>query len=266
MNGLDDEQSQALQTRLEHARAALLSQLADDLDRSTDLRQPRPHVAEASPADNASQRTLHAAVHDAATLTARQLDIVRHALGKFADHSAPVHQVPDAIGAQDTLNSRHAGARRHPWNAGFGQLSMGPGVRRDDGRGLVVAEPGLAADLGHLPLRHQAPQLQGVGLLLDGHGARRGQRDFAIAVRPFGKAHRAAARHFHFVHQAVVIAEAQHRAARRAVGGARLAAIDVGQRRRQLGLGRRAHVAPVRTSEYQPCLCHCRLRSSGDLC
>ncbi len=86
MNGLDDYQGQALQARLEHARTALLSQLADDLDRSTDLRLPQPHVAEASPADNACQRTLHAAMHDAATLTARQLDIVRHALAKFVDH------------------------------------------------------------------------------------------------------------------------------------------------------------------------------------
>jgi DnaK suppressor protein len=85
MNGLDDHQWQTLQARLECARIALLSQLADDLDRSTDLRLPLPHVAEASPADNASQRTLHAAVHEAATLTSRQLDIVRHALAKFDD-------------------------------------------------------------------------------------------------------------------------------------------------------------------------------------
>ena len=34
MNGLDDTQWQALQARLERARAALLSQLADDLDRA----------------------------------------------------------------------------------------------------------------------------------------------------------------------------------------------------------------------------------------
>jgi len=87
MNTLDDGQWQALQARLEHARVALLSQLADDLDRSTDLRLPQPHVAEASPADNASQRTLHAAVHDAATLTSHQLEVVRRALAKFADHS-----------------------------------------------------------------------------------------------------------------------------------------------------------------------------------
>lgn len=85
MNGLDDQQWQALQARLERARAALLSQLADDLDSSTDLRQPQRHEVEASPADNASVRTLHAAVHEAATHTARQLDIVQHALAKFAD-------------------------------------------------------------------------------------------------------------------------------------------------------------------------------------
>lgn len=87
MNGLDDQQWRALQLRLEHARAALLSRLADDLDRTTDLRQPLPHEAEASPADNASQRSLHAAVHEAATHTARQLDIVRHALAKFGDQA-----------------------------------------------------------------------------------------------------------------------------------------------------------------------------------
>ncbi len=87
MNGLDDQQWQTLRARLEGAGAALLSQLADDLDRDTDLRLPLPHQAEASPADNASQRALHAAVHEAAAHTARQLAIVRHALAKFADHS-----------------------------------------------------------------------------------------------------------------------------------------------------------------------------------
>jgi DnaK suppressor protein len=85
MNGLEPEQWQALQARLERARTALLSQLADDLDRDTDLRMPLPHEAEASPADNASQRTLNALVHEAAEHTARQLAMVRHALAKFAD-------------------------------------------------------------------------------------------------------------------------------------------------------------------------------------
>jgi len=87
MNGLDDTQWQALQARLERARAALLSQLADDLDREADVRVPLPHEAEASPADNASQRTLNALVHEAAEHTGRQLDVVRRALAKFEDGS-----------------------------------------------------------------------------------------------------------------------------------------------------------------------------------
>lgn len=85
MNGLDDIEWTALRERLERARAALLSQLADDLDRSADVRAPAPHEVEASPADNASQRTLNALVHEAAEHTAHQLHIVRHALAKFDD-------------------------------------------------------------------------------------------------------------------------------------------------------------------------------------
>lgn len=87
MNGLDDTQWTALQARLERARAGLLNQLAGDVDLGTDLRTPPPHEAEASPADNASQRTLNALVHEAAEHTARQLHIVRHALAKFDDDS-----------------------------------------------------------------------------------------------------------------------------------------------------------------------------------
>jgi DnaK suppressor protein len=87
MNGLDDTEWRALQVRLERARTALLSQLADDLDRDTDVRAPPPHEAEASPADNASQRTLNELVHETAEHTARQLDMVRHALAKFSDDS-----------------------------------------------------------------------------------------------------------------------------------------------------------------------------------
>ncbi|TFW28636.1 TraR/DksA family transcriptional regulator [Duganella callida] len=87
MNGLDDQQWQALQMRLARACDTLRSQLADDLDRSTDLRTPLRHETLASPADAASQRTLNALVHEAATHTARQLDIVRHALAKFEDGS-----------------------------------------------------------------------------------------------------------------------------------------------------------------------------------
>lgn len=87
MNGLEQHQWTALQARLELARKALLSQLADDLDRNTDVRVPLPHEAEASPADNASQRTLNALVHETAVHTTKQLGLVRQALAKFDDHS-----------------------------------------------------------------------------------------------------------------------------------------------------------------------------------
>ncbi len=106
MNGLDESQWQGLQARLEHAQAALLSQLADDLDRSTDLRMPLPHETLASPSDNASQRTLNALVHEAAAHTARQLDIVRHALAKFGAHSYGLcEHCGEAIG-YSRLNAR----------------------------------------------------------------------------------------------------------------------------------------------------------------
>lgn len=87
MNGLEQHQWTTLQSRLERARKALLSQLADDLDRTTDVRVPLPHEAEASPADNASQRTLNALVHETAAHTTKQLALVRQALSKFDDHS-----------------------------------------------------------------------------------------------------------------------------------------------------------------------------------
>ena len=87
MNGLEQHQWTALQARLEQARKALLSQLAGDLDRTTDVRVPLPHEAEASPADNASQRTLNARVHETAAHTTKQQALVRQALAKFDDHS-----------------------------------------------------------------------------------------------------------------------------------------------------------------------------------
>jgi len=85
MNGLTPEQFAALQARLETARVALLSQLADDIDREADLRAPLPHEAEASPADNASQRTLNELVHEAAEHTAHHLNLVQHALARLAE-------------------------------------------------------------------------------------------------------------------------------------------------------------------------------------
>ena len=106
MNGLEPEQWQALQARLERARSALLSQLADDLDRNADVRMPLPHEVEASPADNASQHTLNALVHEAAEHTSHQLGIVRRALAKFADDSYGLcEQCGEAIG-YSRLNAR----------------------------------------------------------------------------------------------------------------------------------------------------------------
>ena len=87
MNGLNQQQYAALRARLEQARLALLSQLADDLDRDTDLRAPAPHEVEASPADNASQRTLNELVHEAAEHTGHQLHLVRQALARMEDGS-----------------------------------------------------------------------------------------------------------------------------------------------------------------------------------
>ena len=106
MNGLDDTEWTALQARLERARGSLLRQLADDLDRNTDLRVPTPHEAEASPADNASQRTLNALVHEAAEHTARQLHIVRHALAKFDDHSYGLCEACGELIGYSRLNAR----------------------------------------------------------------------------------------------------------------------------------------------------------------
>ncbi|MBA5636022.1 TraR/DksA C4-type zinc finger protein [Duganella sp. LX20W] len=87
MNGLEQEQCKALQARLEQARLDLLSQLADDLDPGTDVLAPAVLEVEASPADNASNRTLNELVHETAEHTARHLQVVRHALAKFDDGS-----------------------------------------------------------------------------------------------------------------------------------------------------------------------------------
>ena len=85
MNGLSPEQLAALQARLETARINLVSQLEDDIDPDADLRLPLPHEVEASPADNASQRTLNELVHEAAEHSAHHLNLVQHALARMAD-------------------------------------------------------------------------------------------------------------------------------------------------------------------------------------
>jgi DnaK suppressor protein len=85
MNGLSPEQLAALQARLETARINLVSQLEDDIDPEADLRLPVPHEVEASPADNASQRTLNELVHEAAEHSAHHLNLVQHALARMTE-------------------------------------------------------------------------------------------------------------------------------------------------------------------------------------
>ena len=85
MNGLSPEQLAALQARLETARINLVSQLEYDIDPDAHLRLPLPHEVEASPADNASQRTLNELVHEAAEHSAHHLNLVQHALARMAD-------------------------------------------------------------------------------------------------------------------------------------------------------------------------------------
>ena len=86
MNGLDEEQISRLQGLLERRRAALQSQLADDAA-AAGIRAAAASKIEASPADNASLRTLNELVNEAAEHNAAQLRIVKHALAKFADGS-----------------------------------------------------------------------------------------------------------------------------------------------------------------------------------
>lgn len=81
MNDLNQEQLFTLQAKLARARAELLSQLSSERARAP------PHEVEASPADNASNRTLNELVYEAAEHTARRLRVVTHALAKFGDGS-----------------------------------------------------------------------------------------------------------------------------------------------------------------------------------
>ena len=87
MNGLDQEQYAHLRVLLERARSTLLAQLSGGGQEPALATRAPPHEAEASPADNASNRTLNQLVYEAAQHTAAQLRVVKHALGKFADGS-----------------------------------------------------------------------------------------------------------------------------------------------------------------------------------
>lgn len=86
MNGLEQAQAARLQGMLEQRKASLLAQLADDAIAAA-LRATAAGDIEASPADNASLRTLNELVTEAAEHNAAQLRIVKHALAKFADGS-----------------------------------------------------------------------------------------------------------------------------------------------------------------------------------
>lgn len=87
MNGLATEQWQQLQERLRHDYAALLAQLADDTLHTAPLQRPLLHQAQASPSDNATQRSFEAQHMETAAHTLQQLQSVRHALAKFAEAS-----------------------------------------------------------------------------------------------------------------------------------------------------------------------------------
>lgn len=71
---------------LEQRKAFLLSQVADNAE-AAGLRAASVSEIEASPADNASARTLNELVNEAAEHNAAQLRIVKHALNKFLDGS-----------------------------------------------------------------------------------------------------------------------------------------------------------------------------------
>lgn len=86
MNGLNEDQLASLHATLEQRRDALLGQLAAVPD-MVQNRMPAVEEIEASPADNASNRTLNQLVQEAAALKLAQMSIVKHALAKFADDS-----------------------------------------------------------------------------------------------------------------------------------------------------------------------------------
>ena len=86
MNALEQGQVSMLQAMLEQRKAALLVQMAADAV-TAGPHTPSFSEIEASPADNASARTLNELVNEAVEHRATQLRIVKHALGKFDDGS-----------------------------------------------------------------------------------------------------------------------------------------------------------------------------------
>ena len=86
MDGLDQTQLELLQATLEQRNAALLSQLASDAEAAATLASSVTEI-EASPADNASARTLNELVAEAAEQKTAELRQVKHALAKFGNES-----------------------------------------------------------------------------------------------------------------------------------------------------------------------------------
>jgi DnaK suppressor protein len=104
MNGLDHAQIYRLQAMLEQRKDFLLSQVADNAE-AAGLRAAFVNEIEASPADNASARTLNELVNEAAEHNAAQLRIVKHALNKFIDGS---YGICEKCGEEIGLSRLHA--------------------------------------------------------------------------------------------------------------------------------------------------------------
>jgi len=80
------EQLERLRGVLEQRKQALLAQI-DNESAEADARASLLNEVEASPADNASVRTLNALVSEAAEHHLAQLAIIKYALARFADGS-----------------------------------------------------------------------------------------------------------------------------------------------------------------------------------
>ena len=105
MNELNQAQLERLQATLEQRKGALLSQLASDAEAAATLASSVPEI-EASPADNASARTLNDLVVEAAGHKSEQLRLVKYALAKFSDGSYGICDTcGEAIGLS-RLNAR----------------------------------------------------------------------------------------------------------------------------------------------------------------
>lgn len=84
MDALDQAQLSRLQAMLEQRKTFLLGQMAEAAE-AAGLRAAFVKEIEASPADNASARTLNELVNETVVHNAAQLRLVKHALAKFAD-------------------------------------------------------------------------------------------------------------------------------------------------------------------------------------